>query len=75
MQTLFNEPDLNSISKGSMWISELCLLSYPCQHRVIIRDQNDQITRKNMDACEIYRWHIQNGITVPSHFNYVAKMI
>lgn len=52
-------------SDGSLFIevSEQCIETYPCYHYVRIDGVEEE-----MDGVEIYRYFIENGEKVPSHF-------
>lgn len=55
---------------GVISISDMCLTSHPCQHRVIYNGDN-----RLFSAVKIYDILIENNIEIPEHFEYVKKII
>lgn len=62
---LLNNSDIN--------VSDICLQSYPCQHKVSIKNT----TPKLLYGTDIYKLYVENNLLVPEHFkiykNYIMK--
>ncbi len=51
-------------------IGDICLESYPCQHKVIINGKETM-----MSGLSIYNYCIKNKIEVPKHFKEYENYI
>lgn len=47
-----------------MYVSEMCLKSYPCQHTVTLEDGRDYL----LSGVDIAKLYMHRNIPVPEHF-------
>jgi len=60
-------PKFEDMLQPSLWYGKLCYQSYPCKHRVQIKNKDGSKQTGIWSSLMIYEWLVKNNLPVDEH--------